>query len=154
MEHPLPELQLGKKWRSSGVPVKWLWEQFHQCPPGADEAIVNYHCRAWVLHMFCTILFPDGTGDTASWMYIPCLLNWDDAGNKSWGSAVLSFLYRQLCEACQWPSGMHTIMSECTTLLQVNQTCVSMNSSIVVCLTHFCNFADLDVGETSSWEAA
>ena len=64
--HPLPELQPGKKRRSSGVPLKWLREQFHQCPPGADEATVNYHYRAWVLYMFGTVLFPDGTGDTTS----------------------------------------------------------------------------------------
>jgi len=36
---------------------------------------MNYHYRAWVPHMFGTVLFLDGTSDTASWMYIPCLLN-------------------------------------------------------------------------------
>jgi hypothetical protein len=72
---PLPELQPSKKRRSSGAPLKWLWGQFHQCPPEADEVIVNFHYRAWVLHMFVTVLFPDGTEDTASWMYIPCLVN-------------------------------------------------------------------------------
>ncbi|TVT99474.1 hypothetical protein EJB05_55143, partial [Eragrostis curvula] len=34
-------------------------------------------------------------------MYPPCLLDWDAAGQYSWGSAVLAFLYRQLCEACR-----------------------------------------------------
>ncbi|TVU51646.1 hypothetical protein EJB05_03086, partial [Eragrostis curvula] len=34
-------------------------------------------------------------------MYLPCLMEWDAAGQFSWGSAVLAFLYRQLCEACR-----------------------------------------------------
>ena len=72
---PLPELQPSKKRCSSGVPLKWLCEEFHQCPLGANEATMNYHCRAWVLHMFGTVLFPDCTGDTALSMYILCLLN-------------------------------------------------------------------------------
>jgi hypothetical protein len=97
---PLPDVEAGKKRRTSGVPLRWIREQFGECPPDADEATVDYYCRAWLLHMFGTVLFPDGTGDTASWMYIPCLWNWDNAGNLNWGSAVLAFLYRQLNEAC------------------------------------------------------
>jgi hypothetical protein len=120
---PLPELEPGKKRHSSGVPLKWLRGEFQQCPPGADESIMNYFCRAWVLHMFGTVLFPNGTGDTASWMYIPCLLNWDDAGNRSWGSTILAFLYRQLDEACRRTSGAHATMSGYTTLFQVIQSC-------------------------------
>jgi hypothetical protein len=116
---PLPELEPGKKRRTSGVSLRWLREQFHQCPADADDATITYYCRAYVLHMFGTVLFPDGTGDTASWMYIPCLLNWDDAGNRSWGSAILAFLYRQLCEACRRAGGQYSTMSGCITLLQV-----------------------------------
>jgi hypothetical protein len=89
---PLPDLEPGKKRRTSGVPLRWFRAQFGHCPEDTDAETVTYHCRAWVMHMFGTVLFPDGTGDTASWMYIPCLLNWDDAGNRSWGSAVLAYL--------------------------------------------------------------
>uniref|UniRef100_K3ZDK6 SWIM-type domain-containing protein n=1 Tax=Setaria italica TaxID=4555 RepID=K3ZDK6_SETIT len=46
-----------------------------------EQTIGNY-CRAWILHLFAYVLFPDATGDTA------------------WGSVVLGFLYRQLCEVC------------------------------------------------------
>jgi hypothetical protein len=116
---PLPNLEPGKKRCTSGVSLRWLRSQFGQCPEDADAETINYHCHAWVLHMFGTVLFPDGTGDTASWMYIPCLLNWDDAGNRSWGSAVLAYLYRQLCEACRRPGGAHATISGCVTLLQV-----------------------------------
>jgi hypothetical protein len=51
--------------------MTWLCEEFHECPTGADEATVTLYIRAWVWHMFATMLFPDSTGDMASWMYIP-----------------------------------------------------------------------------------
>jgi hypothetical protein len=86
---------------TSSVLISWLRAEFAQCPLGADDQTVQYYCRAWILHLFGCVLFPDGTGDTASWMWIHCLTDWDQAGHYSWGSAVLAFLYRQLCEACQ-----------------------------------------------------
>ena len=86
---------------NTGVPLTWLRQSFGQCPPGADEQTVGYHCRAWILHLFGSVLFPDATGDSASWMFLPCLTDWDTTGGYSWASAVLAFLYRQLCEACR-----------------------------------------------------
>ena len=115
---PVPPPPQGQKAQSSGVPLRWLREQFAHCPDDADEALVTFHCRAWVLHLFGSFLFPDGTGDTASWMYIPCLSGWDDAGTYSWGSGVLAFLYRQLCEACRRVKRGST-QSGCLVLLQV-----------------------------------
>lgn len=104
--------------RTSGVPLSWLRENFAECPVDADEQTVTYYCRAWVLHLFGCVLFPDGTGDIASWMYLPCLNDWDMAGGYSWASAVLSFLYRNLCEACRRSSG-HSTIGGCVYLLQL-----------------------------------
>jgi hypothetical protein len=28
--------------------------------------MVGYHCRAWILHLFGSVLFPDATGDSAT----------------------------------------------------------------------------------------
>ncbi|WVZ85625.1 hypothetical protein U9M48_032527, partial [Paspalum notatum var. saurae] len=108
----------GRRGRVSGVLLSWLRARFGECPDEADHATVTYHCRAWVLHMFGSVLFPDGTGDSASWMYIHCLRDWDDAGQYNWGSAVLAFLYRQLCEACRRHAPSST-MAGCTFLLQI-----------------------------------
>ena len=36
----------------------------------------------------------DATGDTASWMWVHCLSDWDQAGQYSWGFVILGFLYR------------------------------------------------------------
>jgi hypothetical protein len=103
---------------TTGVPVTWLRESFGMCPPRADEQTVGYHCRAWILHLIGSVLFPDVTGDNTSWMFLPCLIDWDMTGSYSWASRVLAFLYRQLCEACR-RSSMSTSLGSCVYLLQL-----------------------------------
>ena len=56
-----------------GVLISWLRQEFVQCPEEVDEETVGYYCRAWILHLFACVLFPDATGDTASWMWVHCL---------------------------------------------------------------------------------
>ena len=70
---PLLEPEPGRHGRVSRVCLLWLRSTFGSCPDDADEATVTFHCRALVLHMFGLVLFPDDTGDAASWMYIHCL---------------------------------------------------------------------------------
>ena len=53
----------GPATRTSGVPISWLRQQFGHCPNDADEQTVSQYCRAWILHMFGCVLFPDSTGD-------------------------------------------------------------------------------------------
>jgi hypothetical protein len=60
----------GIKGREAGVHMSWLCEEFCECPPDADETTVTMYARAWVWHMFATMLFSDSTGDAASRMYI------------------------------------------------------------------------------------
>jgi hypothetical protein len=79
---------LGVKGREAGVRVSWLREDFRECPPDADEATMTMYARAWVWHMFATVLFPDSTGDAAFWMYIPTLGLWHEVGSYSWGSTM------------------------------------------------------------------
>jgi hypothetical protein len=81
--------------------------------------------RAWVWHMFTTVLFPDGTGDMASWMYIQCLADWDEAGTFSWGSVVLAYLYHQLCEACR-RKARSSNLGGCMYLLNVRSTDITL----------------------------
>ena len=80
--------------RTSRVLVSWLRAEFAQCPEEADEETVGYYYRAWILHLFAYILFPDSMGDTMSWMWVHCLSDWDQAGHYSWSSTILCFLYR------------------------------------------------------------
>jgi hypothetical protein len=104
--------------RTAGVQISWLRQSFRVCPQYADEDTVQHYCRAWILHLFGCVLFPYATGDCALWMHIPCLTDWDTIGQFSWGSAVLSFLYRQLCEACRRTSSSSSI-GGCVYLLQL-----------------------------------
>jgi hypothetical protein len=58
---------------TSGVLISWLRKNFAHCPPGVLDQTVQHYCRAWILYLFGCVLFPNGTGDTASWMWIHCL---------------------------------------------------------------------------------
>lgn len=95
-----------------------LRQDFGLCPPGADEQTVGYHCHAWILHLFGSVIFSDATGDSASRMFLPCLTDWDTTGGYIWASGVLAFLYRQLCEACHRLSWT-TSLGGCVYLLQL-----------------------------------
>ena len=52
--------------RTSGVPLSWLRENFGECPDDANANTVIFYCRAWILHLFGSVLFPDSTGETSS----------------------------------------------------------------------------------------
>jgi hypothetical protein len=56
--------------RTSRVIISWLWIEFTQCPKRADDQIVGYYYKAWILHLFGCVLFPDVMGDTMSWMWV------------------------------------------------------------------------------------
>ena len=70
------------------------------------------------MYMFGKVLFPDSGGSDVSWMFLPLLRDWDDAGRYSWGSAGLAYLYRQLDEACRRSSN-YANMGGCVLVLQV-----------------------------------
>ncbi|KAE8778508.1 hypothetical protein D1007_48528 [Hordeum vulgare] len=70
----------------------------HWCPKDASPAVVERFARAYLWNLLTQVVFPDGTGDTASWMFLDHLRDWDV--KWSWGSAALAFLYRQLDGAC------------------------------------------------------
>jgi len=86
-------------YRTTKVPIAWLRQSFSNCPAHVDQETVAYYCRAWILHLFGCVLFPDGTGDTASWMYPPCLTDWDTTGTYNWAYTVIINLltYAYLC---------------------------------------------------------
>uniref|UniRef100_A0A8I7BGK5 Aminotransferase-like plant mobile domain-containing protein n=1 Tax=Hordeum vulgare subsp. vulgare TaxID=112509 RepID=A0A8I7BGK5_HORVV len=84
--------------RASGVLFSWIQRHFRRCPKDASPAIVERFARAYLWNLLTQVVFPDGTGDTASWMFLDHLRDWDV--KWSWGSAALAFLYRQLDGAC------------------------------------------------------
>jgi hypothetical protein len=39
-------VNIGVKGQEAGIHVAWLREEFHECPPGDDEATVTLYARA------------------------------------------------------------------------------------------------------------
>ena len=105
--------------KTSGVSSAWLKQHFNHCPPGAPEEVVQHHARAWLWHLFGGFLFPDGSGNTISWMVLPILgQQWENIAQYSWGSATLAWMYRQLCDACR-RVGNDSNLGGCAYLLQI-----------------------------------
>ncbi|KAE8812338.1 hypothetical protein D1007_10695 [Hordeum vulgare] len=69
-----------------------------RCPKDASPVVVERFARAYLWNLLTQVVFLDGTGDTASWMFLDPLRDWDV--KWSWGSAAVAFLYRQLDGAC------------------------------------------------------
>ncbi|CAM0875057.1 unnamed protein product [Alopecurus aequalis] len=84
--------------RTSSVLYTWLRE-FGACPADADEQVVQQYARAYMWYVLARVIFPDTSGDSASWMWLDPLRDWNV--KYSWGSAGLAFLYRQLDLACR-----------------------------------------------------
>ena len=112
---PIPDKKGSK---TGGLKFTWLHNHFHELPDGADGPTIERYARAYVLYVFGIVLFADSGGSSASWMFLPLLRDWDEAGRYSWGSAGLAFLYRQLDEACRRSSGTSNI-GGCVLLFQI-----------------------------------
>jgi len=84
--------------RSNGVLYSWIREHRVYCPHNVQESVVEHYARAYLWHLLTLVVFPDCSGDTASWMYLDPLRDWDV--QWSWGTAALAFLYRQVKLIC------------------------------------------------------
>lgn len=80
--------------KTSRFPLQLLRTTFNHCSQDADDLTVDRYCMVYVLYYFCSVLFPDSGGDMASWMWLPLLGDWIEAGQYSWGSAALAWLYK------------------------------------------------------------
>ncbi|XBI85516.1 hypothetical protein VPH35_093652 [Triticum aestivum] len=69
------------------------------CPQGANDVVVQQYTRAYLWYVLTKVVFSDATGNSALWMFLELLNNWDT--QYSWGSAALAYLYRQLDLACR-----------------------------------------------------
>nr|XP_015644156.1 serine/threonine-protein phosphatase 7 long form homolog [Oryza sativa Japonica Group]XP_015644157.1 serine/threonine-protein phosphatase 7 long form homolog [Oryza sativa Japonica Group]XP_015644158.1 serine/threonine-protein phosphatase 7 long form homolog [Oryza sativa Japonica Group] len=109
--------QGGKK-KQNGIPLSWLSQNFSHLDDDAEPWRVECYARAYILHLLGGVLFPDAGGDIASAIWIPLVANLGDLGRFRWGSTVLAWTYRELCEACcrQAPSSN---MSGCVLLIQL-----------------------------------
>ncbi|TVU49649.1 hypothetical protein EJB05_00971, partial [Eragrostis curvula] len=105
--------------KPSGVSSAWLTSHFNNLDDNADEGTVERFARAWLWHLVGGYLFPDASGNTISWLFLPILgQQWENIATYSWGSATLAWLYRSLCEACT-RTGASPTLGGCAYLLQV-----------------------------------
>ncbi|KAF7835639.1 serine/threonine-protein phosphatase 7 long form-like protein [Senna tora] len=58
--------------------------------------------RAYIVRLIGGFLMPDTSGNKVSLLCLPLLRNLKEAGKYSWGSAVLAYLFREMCEATRW----------------------------------------------------
>ncbi|CAL5079069.1 unnamed protein product [Urochloa decumbens] len=106
--------------KTTGVHSGWFSQHFNVPPPvGADDVVVERYARAWLWHLVGGFLFPDSSGNTISWMWLPIIgQEWDNIANYSWGTAALGWLYRQMCDGYR-RSGGNANLGGCAYLLQL-----------------------------------
>src|SRR4051812_46170926 len=68
------------------------------CPQDANDVVVQQYARAYLWYVLTKVVFSDATGNSALWMFLQLLNNWDT--QYSWGSAALAYLYRQVRDIC------------------------------------------------------
>ena len=84
----------------SRIRMRWLEEQFGDLANHIENPIqFHRYVRAYILRLIGGVLFPDKSSTLVPLRYLPLLDNFTEAGQYSWGSAALAYLYRELCNA-------------------------------------------------------
>ncbi|KAL0367870.1 UNVERIFIED_CONTAM: protein MAIN-LIKE 2 [Sesamum radiatum] len=73
----------------------------HTCDDDSPFEEVLQEARVCVMCLICGLLCPDATGNTVSLLYLRHMENIDEESTSNWGTAVLAYLYRELCTASQ-----------------------------------------------------
>ncbi|KAL4354243.1 hypothetical protein GQ457_06G012080 [Hibiscus cannabinus] len=97
------------------VLITGLDEHFSDLPNNASMQLKEQFARAHILRVIGGILMPDKSRNKFHLMWLRHLWVLSDAGKFSWGSAVLAFLFRELCKATD-PS--KHVIGGCLLLLQ------------------------------------
>ncbi|CAN1779515.1 Protein MAIN-LIKE 2 [Linum perenne] len=71
-------------------------EQFGRLPAGASTDVITCYARAYAWVLVGAVLLADRSGDLIPVHLLRLLSESGDAGNFSWGSAVLAWLYKTM----------------------------------------------------------
>ncbi|XP_031266373.1 serine/threonine-protein phosphatase 7 long form homolog isoform X2 [Pistacia vera] len=82
----------------STLKLRWLRGHFQHLPLDADAVTMRCYARAYILGLLGS-LFADKSGSDVQLIFLPLLRDFKYARKFSWGSAVLAYLYRELCRA-------------------------------------------------------
>ena len=97
----LGAIPLSDKLDGCRLSMTWLNEQFGVLPDDVDEVIVQRYAWPYILKMLGGSVFADTFGDKVHLIWLKFLEDFDTAGEYSWGSAALAWLYRQLYNAAK-----------------------------------------------------
>lgn len=81
--------------------LTWLATTFAVLPDDADEVTIQRYARAYILQLLGGLLFVDKSQSFVHAMFLPLLEDFTVAGQYSWGSAALAWLYRNMCHAAE-----------------------------------------------------
>ncbi|XP_031266286.1 serine/threonine-protein phosphatase 7 long form homolog isoform X2 [Pistacia vera] len=82
----------------STLKLRWLRGHFQCLPLDADVVTTQCYARAYILGLLGS-LFADKSGSDVQLIFLPLLRDFKYVGKFSWGSAILAYLYRELCRA-------------------------------------------------------
>ena len=106
--------------RTSGIPLSWLLEHRSKCPEDAEPRVVEQYARAYLWYILTEVVFPDCSGNSALWMYLDFLKDWD--AGYSWGAAGLAYLYRSVSEY-HFLSNIRRVLLYILTSYHLNMVC-------------------------------
>ncbi|XP_027343213.1 protein MAINTENANCE OF MERISTEMS-like [Abrus precatorius] len=84
----------------SFLKMSWLDEHFtHIAMHNQTPLQITRFARAYILRLIGGFMLPDHSSSRISVRYLPLLEDFELTGQYNWGSAVLGYLYRELCMA-------------------------------------------------------
>ncbi|KAL0324315.1 UNVERIFIED_CONTAM: Serine/threonine-protein phosphatase 7 long form [Sesamum calycinum] len=92
--------------RHSNLKMSTLTQRLLNYPVNDDSNIVEVMQEARICAPILMCMCPDAQGSHVSLFYLRYMENICDTGSYSWGTAVLGYLYRELCVAAQIDMGM------------------------------------------------
>uniref|UniRef100_A0A7N2LRF3 Aminotransferase-like plant mobile domain-containing protein n=1 Tax=Quercus lobata TaxID=97700 RepID=A0A7N2LRF3_QUELO len=81
-----------------GLKITWVRDTFSNLPEGANAITTQQHARAYMFQVL-DLLFGNKSQSRLHCCFLKLLDDFGVAGEYSWGSATLAYLYKELCTA-------------------------------------------------------
>ncbi|KAL4279085.1 hypothetical protein GQ457_03G009180 [Hibiscus cannabinus] len=98
------------------VHITWLDQNFSNLPPNASTLIKEQFSRAHIFRIIGGILMPDKSRNKVHLMWLRHLRDLSKAEKFSWGSAMLAYLFRDLCKTIDLSEVLRCRMLDCPTV--------------------------------------
>ncbi|KAJ7951353.1 serine/threonine-protein phosphatase 7 long form-like [Quillaja saponaria] len=85
--------------KGNTLKMSWLGLTFQNFPADGDDITAQRYARAYILQLMGGLLFTSKTSTHVHICFLSLLENLYVAGQYSWGSASLAWLYREMCHA-------------------------------------------------------